>query len=201
MIWRIGLVLFVVEISCTTSKISTKMIVISVDSFYDTRDNAKIYEGLENISVHLHNPTREQVALTLATNRDKRVLCTGHGSPSGLLAPGWEKLVIDDRMAPLLKDKEMIGFWCHASDFAYKHGLHGFFSSMFISNLGEAVCEGYDEADELDIQAENLIFFDSLNRLLRSDIPLSEWPQLLYENCHKEKGFVDYNYMGLSYLK
>ena len=177
------------------------MIVISVDSFYDTKHNARIYEGLDDISVHLHNPTREQVEQTLSTNSDKRVLCTGHGSPCGLLAPGWESLVVDEGMVPLLKDREMICFWCHASDFAYKHGLKGFFSSMFISNLGEAVCEGYDEAEEIDIQAENLIFFDELNKLLRSDIPLSEWPKLLYENCHHEKGFVEFNYLGLSYLE
>ena len=51
--------------------------------------------------------------------------------------------LIDSEMVHLLRDKEIIGIWCNASNFAYKYDLKGFFTSMFISNEKECklLCE------------------------------------------------------------
>ena len=178
------------------------MIVVHMNVLKDNEAMSLIYKDLPNISTLMVNPTRQEVCNELKRNTDPRVLLMGHGSADGLFSKDLSDFVVDADSVPMLERRDVIGFWCYASDFASKHHLHGFFSSMFISNSAEAVMEGYDdEADEKDILAELDIFCLSLNKLLKDNIPLREWPSLFYESCHHEKGYVEFNYTGLSYLE
>ena len=52
--------------------------------------------------------------------RHNRVVCLGHGTPSGLLSG-----VIGSEEVPLLKDKKIFSMWCYAATFWKKHGFTG----------------------------------------------------------------------------
>lgn len=52
--------------------------------------------------------------------RHDRIVCLGHGTPSGLLSG-----VIGAEEVPLLKDKKIFSMWCYAATFWKKHGFTG----------------------------------------------------------------------------
>lgn len=71
-----------------------------------------------------------------------RVIMLGHGTRYGLLSVGQftgSGYVVDSESASLLEEKtECIYIWCYASDYVKAHGLRGFASGMFISEVAEA---------------------------------------------------------------
>jgi hypothetical protein len=76
-----------------------------------------------------------------------RVMMMGHGSPGGLFSVGQFKgdgsryagYIIDETMVEALSKKDNSVFiWCNADKFVEYHGLRGFYSGMFISEVGEA---------------------------------------------------------------
>lgn len=175
------------------------MIVIHIDSMEDTAGLKKVYDNLDG-NVILYNPTKEIVKKELMINDDDTILCLGHGSPQGLFGVDWEGWVFDDELVPLVKDRKIIGIWCHASLFANKHKLHGFFTSMFISNISEANDYGFWDNTNTDILKEVDIFSKKINELIKTNVPMKDWVKILQEGCHKEKDYVSFNYEGLMYF-
>jgi hypothetical protein len=175
------------------------MIAIFMDTKEDTNTFAPLFNNID--CTLLTNPTKEEVREVLTANPTETLMCLGHGSPMGLFGADWEGFVLDSTMVPLLKDREMIGIWCYASDFARKHNLKGFFTYMFISNVLEARCHGRGQGvtDEM-VYEENMKFSNSINELITNKTPLTEWVETLYENCNHELSFVEYNYSNLSYF-
>ena len=112
------------------------MLVIHVDSKSDTSFLKELYEGLD--CKVLYNPSKSEVKSALKTESG-RIIITGHGDPQGLYNERWDGRVIDSSMVNLLRNKEIIGIWCYASEFANRYDLMGFFTSMFISNVEEYV--------------------------------------------------------------
>ena len=172
------------------------MIVIHVDTMEDTEGLKKAYEGLENVTL-LYNPSKEEVIGTLERSDDPLVMCLGHGTTSGLFGTSWLGFVVDRSMVELLKDRKMIGIWCYASSFAERYGLHGYFTSMFISNWDEAYSFGFADNSNDDILNEAELFSEKINTLLKDGVPMEQWVDLLQAGCHKEKDFVKYNYEGM----
>ena len=176
------------------------MIVIHVDSMEDTAGLKKAYEGLENVTL-LYNPTKEEVVGTLRRDDDPLVMCLGHGTTSGLFNQDWFGYVVDHSMADLLRGRKMIGIWCFASSFAERYGLHGYFTSMFISNINEAEGFGFPDHTNADILNEAELFSEKINTMLKEGVPLEQWVGMLQAGCHKEKDFVRYNYEGMRYFE
>ena len=176
------------------------MIVIHVDTMEDTGNLMKAYEGLDNLTL-LYNPTHDEVVEELTHNDDSVVMGLGHGTAEGLLGVNMSGYAIDDSLAGLLKDRKMIGIWCYASEFGKYHHLHGFFTSMFISNWDEAYSLGFPENTNEDILNEESIFCEKINALLKEGIPMNQWESLLYSSCHSEKDFVRFNYEGMKYFE
>ena len=176
------------------------MIVIHVDTMKDTAHLKRLYEGLDNITL-LYNESREKVEEVLKTSDDKLVMCLGHGSPFGLFGRGWQGYVIDKYNAHLLKNKTVIGIWCYASEFADANKLSGYFTSMFISNMGEALCHGFPNNTEEDIYNEIDFFCDQIRGFIQNGTEMSCWVQILQEVCHKEKDFVRFNYEAMAYFE
>ena len=172
------------------------MIVIHIDSMEDTSCLKKAYEGLENVTL-LYNPTREEVVEELLHNDDPLVMCLGHGSTNGLFNRDWYGYVVDHNMADLLRDRKMIGIWCFASSFAERFDMHGYFTSMFISNIGEAEGFGFSDNTNEDIFNEAELFCETINTYLKEDLPMDQWVTNLQAGCHKEKDFVRFNYEGM----
>jgi hypothetical protein len=164
----------------------------------DTARLKKLYEGLDDVRL-LYNAKRSKIDKVLATSTDKVVMCLGHGSPHGLFGAGWRGYAIDSENACYLKDKIVIGIWCYASEFADKNGLHGFFTSMFISNFSEALFHGFPNNNEEDIFNEIDVFVEQVKGLIANQVEMKDWVNILQENCHKEKDFVRFNYEALAF--
>jgi hypothetical protein len=109
--------------------------------------------------------------------------------------------VISSKDVDLLRKRNVIGLWCYAGNFADKYGLHGFFTSMFISNVNEAINLNFNATKE-DITSENIKFAVSINALLRRQVPYSAWVMNLQEIASfSDLPFVHYNYEALAYYE
>ena len=176
------------------------MIVVYVNSMEDTATFDAIYRNLNEDTIILHNPTRAEVDAILTERPTETLLCFGHGSPRGLFSHDFSGMLIDAESVPLLVNREMIGIWCYASNFGIAHNLRGFFTYMFISNQQECAfnrCGWY--ANEV-IFAENRLFAERINTLIRENTPLEQWVEILYESRNADLPFVEFNYGNLSYL-
>jgi hypothetical protein len=114
-----------------------------------------------------------------------RVLLLGHGSPYGLLSQGRfpdnSLYFIDDSMVPPLKNKSnSIFIWCHADQFVQKHGLSGLCTGMFISEVGEAIYNGFDNKDWDMIDQSNESFALIVSKYLNDPIEVIH-QKLVYE--------------------
>lgn len=149
-----------------------------------------------------NGPWSKKVEQALLTEKDTIILC-GHGYPSGLLSPQTHgnPFIISEKNVRLIKAKRVIGIWCYASSFARNMNLHGFFSSMFISNPTEAHINGCTKSSSETITREEILFGQCLNKLIASDIPMGEWKQKLIEQADKSIDIVQFNYNGLTYLE
>ena len=152
------------------------MIVIHIDSQKDTAFLKDCYKGIDNI-ILLYNPTKDEVNKTLQDNPDEDVMMLGHGSPSGLFSCDWRGNVIDAANAHLLKGSNCIGIWCWAKKFAKAYGLKGYFTSMFISNGGEAKSFGFPNATEKEVFDEVEFFAKAVNTLIKGNVPYEEWEE------------------------
>ena len=179
------------------------MIVIIVDIFFgnDVSLLHRAYQGIEDVTL-LVNPTCEEVDKVLMERPGETLMCMGHGYAGGLFGGlyFWGKgvpVLVGDRNIELLRDRDLICIWCHASDFSAAHPeLRGFFSGMFISNAGEAATFGFD-ADEDDIYNEVTLFAERVNKLLKDKTSIYEWPGILRSQADLSKDFIRFNYAGL----
>ena len=173
-----------------------------MDTTEETGILGEVYQGLA-CQVFLNPSSMEERWIREAVAGDSGpVVLLGHGTPYGLLGEDMSSYIVDSSWVDILRDREVIGIWCYASEFADRYGLHGFFTSMFVSNLREAVEHGVDDGcSEEDIFREFGIFCRSINRFLREGIPMCEWVGLLQAECNRELHFVRFNYECLSYYE
>lgn len=181
-----------------------KFDIIVVDSQPDCADFRGIYDGLDGDI--LVNPSAGKVRTMLRSHPERPLIITGHGTERGLLNKDWNGFAVDSRMVDMLRKRScIIGVWCYAGNFADKYGLHGFFTSMFISTVSEALECGFPEANQEDITRENILFSKRLNKLLKENLymldgkPLiHDWPWLISRKADISKRFVRYNYEAMS---
>lgn len=179
------------------------MIVILVDILEDAHLLHRAYQGIEDMTL-LVNPTCDDVDKVLKERPGETLMCMGHGYGGGLFGGlyFWGKgmpILVGDRNIELLRGRELICIWCHADDFAARHPeLQGFFTSMFISNAGGAAAYGFD-ADNDEIYKEVTLFSERVNKLIKNQTPLYEWPEILRTQADTTKDYVRFNYEGLKY--
>lgn len=106
----------------------------------------------------VYNPIPDKTVITGGVTKTEvqrlirehdRVMMMGHGSPGGLFSVGqfdtggqygYGGYIIDQTMVPALKEKDNSVFiWCNADKFVNTFKLKGFYSGMFISEVGEAL--------------------------------------------------------------
>lgn len=108
-------------------------------------------------------------------------------------------VVVTPDMASLIKAERVIAVWCYASTFAETNNLYGFWSSMFISNSGEARYCGIQGVSNEIINAETEKFWVDANRLLRNGVPLDQWIDELKAMGHMDCPTTKFNYDGLRF--
>lgn len=178
------------------------MVVVHMDTCFDTAAFSKLYEGLDCTLFYTPSRRDRRAIMEAIRNDDGPVILLGHGTSRGLLDSTFYDYIIESRDVDLLRQRTIIGVWCYASEFADRYGLHGFFTSMFISNINEAVEHQVDHmATEENIAEEMELFCREINCFIKADIPMNEWVDNLQGMCNRELPFVRYNYETLSYYE
>jgi len=132
-----------------------------------------IYANITDATILQGGTSKAQVAKLISEH--DRIIMLGHGSPYGLFSIGQfvgeNGYVIDESMVPLLLDKECISIWCNADQFMNRHQLYGFYSGMFISEVGEAMYCGLPGMEQETVTASNDYFAELLGEVINE--PLS----------------------------
>ena len=141
-----------------------------------------IYENISDAIILNGGATKDQVK-ELITRHD-RVIMLGHGSPFGLFSIGQfmgsNGYIIDSTMVDVLKHVECISIWCNADQFMNRHQLNGFYSGMFISEVGEAEYCGLPDTEQTIVDESNDTFATILGNVINK--PLRE----MYKNTRHE---------------
>jgi hypothetical protein len=90
-------------------------------------------------------------------NKHDRIIMCGHGCPDGLFGMNPSGFMISSDLVENLRDKDLIGIWCNADKFFTKYNLTGFYTGMFISEVGEASVYSI-KASQTDIELSNTAF-------------------------------------------
>lgn len=178
------------------------MIVIHIDNHStDAAILSSIYDGLDNVMV-CYNHGKSNIKRLLRITGNEPVMLLGHGTPMGLLNISQNGFAVGSEHVEWLRNRPVIGIFCYASEFADKYGLQGFFTSMFISNMGEAIIEQRDQlaTDEL-IASQQKLFCDRIRNLIDTNTPLSQWVDILQSQADLSIPFVRFNYEALCYFE
>lgn len=178
------------------------MIVIHMDNGSpDAAILYKIYKGLDNIIVS-YNRSKSNIKRLLRITGNEPVMLLGHGAPQGLLNISQNGFAVGSDSVEWLRNRDVIGIFCYASEFADRYGLRGFFTSMFISNMQEAIMEQRSQGatDEI-ISYQQELFCNRIRKLIDDKVPLCLWPSSLQVEADWSIPFVRFNYEALTYLK
>lgn len=96
-----------------------------------------------------------------------RVVMLGHGSPDGLF--GDYGFIIDESFGPLLASKETVCIWCNADQYVQRHGLTGFYTGMFISEVQEAEWMNIYDSTNKSVEFSNNKFVELLSEHIFTD--------------------------------
>ena len=175
------------------------MIAVFVDSMADTATFAPLFKDIEGI--YLYNPTREELERVLIENPTETFMCLGHGTSRGLFSADMRGYLLDRDNVHLLKDRNVIGIWCYASDFARLNNLRGFFTYMFISNAQEVSFQGFGTETDEFVFEQNQQFASKVNELIRNETPMEDWVEILFNSANRiDVDFVNFNYSNLAYF-
>jgi hypothetical protein len=146
-----------------------------------------VYAPIENKTVITGGVSKTDV-MKLMEEHD-RIMMMGHGSPGGLFAVGKFKnsgaYIIDQSMVPHLKTRNNSVFiWCNADKFVDVFGLKGFYSGMFISEVGEAYYCGLPGTKQDVVDESNYGFCNIIAKYI------NEETTLMHENVKKEYGVI-----------
>ena len=162
----------------------TNLIIHPTDS--STEFLKPIYANITDATILQGGTSKAQVAKLISEH--DRIIMLGHGSPYGLFSigqfAGENGYVIDSTMVPLLYEKECISIWCNADQFMNRHELYGFYSGMFISEVGEATYCGLPGTDQETVTASNDYFAELLGEVINE--PLS----VIYEHVMDNYGLL-----------
>ncbi len=154
-----------------------------------------IYEDIDGVLFFDSISQRAQVLDAIRNaSKDEYILLLGHGTPHGLLGG-----FIGDEDAEHLRDRpNLVGIWCYASTYAYKHSLKGFFSGMFISEWCEAIDNDIKAAPE-EIEEMCWTFAGLFGDLLRDGKPLEAIAAELMSQSNINSDLIHFNYSRLTY--
>jgi hypothetical protein len=152
-----------------------------------------VYESIENKTVIIGGVSKDDIRKQIKEH--DRVMMMGHGSPSGLFSVGqffenrnYCSYIIDETMVPLLSEKDNSVFiWCNADRFVNKFELKGFYSGMFISEVGEANYCGLQSTSQDVVDESNYGFVNIIAK------HINENTEIIYNNVRNEYGVIAKN--------
>ena len=171
---------------------------IIVNTKEDTNEFGYLLNNIVDCNV-LINPSKNKVRAMLESSQNDLVLY-GHGWEFGLFNVNQNGELVGENEVDMLRKRNVVGLWCYAGNFADKYNLHGFFTSMFISNIDEANYLQVPSTPEV-IKEEVVKFNRLINELLKSHTPYSQWVEFLQKNVTPNCPVASYNYEALSYYE
>ncbi len=149
-----------------------------------------VYAPIENKTLITGGVTKTDV-IRLIHEHD-RIMMMGHGSPAGLFSVGQFNncgaYIIDQTTVPYLRAKtDSVFIWCNADKFVDVFGLKGFYSGMFISEVGEANYCGLPGMSQEVVDESNYGFVNIIAKYINED------KELIHENVKKEYGLIAEN--------
>lgn len=127
---------------------------------------SKIYEGKDwTIETRHRGANYHKKEFIQQVKDHDRIIMMGHGYPGGLFMS-----YINPEIVYLLREKECICIWCNADQFVRRYELKGFFTGMFISEVGEANYYNIDASQE-QIDISNNMFSDLVNKFVDESGP------------------------------
>jgi len=132
-----------------------------------------IYASLNNKTVIKRSVSKSELRQVMEVH--DRIMVLGHGSPDGLLSrcqfPNGGLFIVDESMVSVLKNKlNCIFIWCYADQFVRRHGLDGFSTGMFISELGEADYWRFKGINQGMIDESNVRFASIVSKYINEPI-------------------------------
>lgn len=109
-----------------------------------------------------------------------RIMFMGHGGPFGLF--GYTQHLRDRHFVEMLKKKECVCIWCNADLYVERVGLVGFYTGMFISEVGEAAYYGIRKTQE-EIDYSNNLFVEHFREVMDNPNLLTEIKTLYSGEC------------------
>jgi hypothetical protein len=121
----------------------------------------KIYKNLDNTNVIRRGVSKNNVGELIQTH--DRCFFMGHGTPNGLMSVGmfkdsWGFIIDTNMVSSLIHQKDNMYIWCHAKSFVERYNLHGLYTDMFISEVGEAHYYGFSNVTQDEITESNKVF-------------------------------------------
>lgn len=146
-----------------------------------------IYEDIPDQTLITGGITRTDL-IQLIEGHD-RVMMMGHGTPQGLLSMfQFEKYIpyiVDYKVVPYLREKkDNVFIWCNADKFVNFHGLRGFYSGMFISEVSEAFYCGLPGTSQDIVDESNYGFCNMISKYINED------SQNIHNKIKKEYGLL-----------
>jgi hypothetical protein len=146
-----------------------------------------VYKPIPNKTVITGGVSKQEL-IELIREHD-RVMMMGHGSPGGLFSvgafKGYGPYIIDREVVPVLSEKDNSVFiWCNADKFVQPYDLKGFYSGMFISEVGEAYYCGLPGTRQDAVDESNFGFCNILAEVI------NEPQDIAYEHVMDKYGKI-----------
>lgn len=134
-----------------------------------------VYRNIEDLTLITGGVSKDYVREQIKSH--DRVMMMGHGSPGGLFSVGQfdhcNGYIIDASMVELLKEKDnSIFIWCNADKFVERYDLKGFYTGMFISEVGEAYYCGLPGTEQPEVDESNYSFVEIMGECINHDSKL-----------------------------
>ena len=146
-----------------------------------------VYNPIPNKTIITGGVTQNKL-IKLIEEHDRVMMC-GHGSPHGLFSvgqfPDTKGYVIGSNMVETLSKKDnSIFIWCNADQFVNYHKLKGFYSGMFVSEVGEAYYCGLPGTEQDSVDESNYGFVNMLSECI------NETQEVMYNTIKTNYGKI-----------
>ena len=146
-----------------------------------------VYNPIPNKTIITGGVSQNEL-IKLIEEHDRVMMC-GHGSPLGLFSvgqfPDTKGYVIGSNMVETLSKKDnSIFIWCNADQFVNYHKLKGFYSGMFISEVGEAYYCGLPGTEQDSVDESNYGFVNMLSECI------NETQEVMYDTIMENYGKI-----------
>lgn len=153
-----------------------------------------IYEHLDEVTLVTGGWSQDQIQEAIQTH--DQVILMGHGSPGGLFSVGqfpinnpYSSYIINSDLVEVLAQKDNTVFiWCNADQFVRRNKLKGFYSGMFVSEVGEAFyCGLPSTAVKQEVVDESN---NTFSQLLGNIISGTRDPKVIHEQIKATYGMI-----------